>query len=214
MGEKSRMNEHKFHHTLSSGLKSLGIDESLTNKLLEFLFLLEKWNKTYNLTAIRSLEDMITLHILDSATVYSYLKGNSILDVGSGGGIPGIIFAIINPQLKLTLLDSSQKKTRFLRFISRQMKLKNVEVVCQRVEKYEANATFDVVISRAFSEVGQFLKFAGHLCKHNGKMYAMKGPRIESEKTSQEFGFKLVKEYDLKVPNLNVERRLLIFEKL
>lgn len=213
MGEKSRMVDSSNHNILKKGLRGLQIDESKANKLLEFLTLLKKWNNTYNLTAIRSLEDMVVLHALDSASVYSHLQGNSIIDVGTGGGIPGMIFALLNPELEITLLDSNQKKTRFLRYASRQMNLTNVEVVCQRVEKFQAKKTFDVVISRAFSEVQLFLRLAGHLCSNQGLMLAMKGPRKESEENVQDLGFIMIEGIEIEVPYLDAKRRLLKFKK-
>lgn len=214
MGEKSRMSETKLSQLLISGLSQLQLDDQHSEKLLQFTFLLEKWNKTYNITAIRTLEKMVILHILDSASVYSYLQGNSIIDIGTGGGIPGIILAILNPKLNVTLLDTNQKKTRFLRFAVRELKLQNVTVVCERVEKYQAKAPYDVVISRAFSEVGDFIQSSGHLCSDTGFIYAMKGPRIESENEVSGFGFKLKQEIEIKVPYLEAKRRLLIFNKI
>ncbi|VAW16754.1 16S rRNA (guanine(527)-N(7))-methyltransferase [hydrothermal vent metagenome] len=207
------MFENKPEKQLSQALLELQIDPICVVPLMSYIRLLEKWNKTYNITAIRDLDKMVVLHLMDSASVYRYLSGNSIIDVGTGGGIPGIIFAIINPKLKVTLLDSNQKKTRFLRFVQRQLKLENVQVVCERVEKYQALNPFDVVISRAFSEVGLFLKLAGHLCSDDGAMLAMKGPREESEKKASKFGFKLTQDIDVKVPFLEAQRRLLIFKK-
>lgn len=207
------MIEKKLSEKISKGLTLLKISVEKVDELLEFIYLLDKWNKTYNITAIRDLEQMVILHIIDSASVYNYLKGNSIIDIGTGGGIPGIIFAILNPNLKVTLLDSNQKKTRFLRFVKRQMKISNIEIVCERVEKYQPNTAYDVVISRAFSEVGQFLKLAGHLCAQGGGVYAMKGPREESEKNANVHGYKLVKDIDIDVPFLDATRRLLIFNK-
>ncbi len=208
------MHQKQLTELLVNGLEQLKLDSSKARQLIDYILLLEKWNKTYNITAIRDLKQMVILHLIDSASVYRYLKGNSIIDVGTGGGIPGIIFAILNPQLKITLLDSSQKKTRFLRFAQRQLKIANVTVVCQRVEKFQANKPFDVVISRAFTEVGNFLKLSGHLCAHSGQMLAMKGPRIESEKNAQEQGFELEQDIDVKVPFLEAQRRLLVFKKL
>lgn len=207
------MIEKNLSEKISKGLMQLTINTEKVDDLLEFVYLLEKWNKAYNITAIRNLEQMVILHIIDSASVYNYLKGNSIIDVGTGGGIPGIIFAILNSNLKVTLLDSSQKKTRFLRFAKRQLKLDNIEVVCERVEKYQPTNAYDVVISRAFSEVGQFLKLAGHLCAENGKVYAMKGPRKESEENASIYGYELVKDIDIDVPFLDATRRLLVFNK-
>jgi len=199
---------------MSRGLLELNLDSSCTNKLLEFVYLLEKWNKTYNITAIRDLKQMIILHVIDSASVYRYLSGKTIIDIGTGGGLPGIIFTILNPDLKITLLDSNQKKTRFLRFVQRQMKLDNISVVCERVEKYQPKTSYDVVISRAFSEVGSYLSIAGHLCASNGKVYAMKGPRIESEKNVEKYGFELMQDIAIRVPFLDAKRRLLIFDKI
>ena len=207
------MYDKNLSETLSKGLSQLNITVENIEDILEFVYLLEKWNKTYNITAIRDLEQMVILHVIDSASVYNYLKGNSIIDIGTGGGIPGIIFALLNPNLKVTLLDSSQKKTRFLRFAKRQLNLTNIEVVCERVEKYQPNIGYDVVISRAFSEVGQFLKLSGHLCGQNGKIFAMKGPRKESEEDAIIHGFELAQDIDIDVPFLDATRRLLIFNK-
>lgn len=208
------MNDKHLTQILSQALMRLNLDSSYTAKLLEYVFLLEKWNKTYNITAIRDLEKMVILHVLDSASVYRHLMGNSIIDVGTGGGIPGIILAILNPELNVTLLDANQKKTRFLRYTQRQLNLQNVTVVCERVEKYQPTIGYDVVISRAFSEVGEYLKLAGHLCAIDGKIYAMKGPRIESEKSADKLGFELVQDMDIEVPFLDAKRRLLIFKRL
>lgn len=207
------MLENNPEKLLSHALSALQIDLSCVEPLMSFIRMLEKWNKTYNITAIRELHKMVVLHLIDSASVYRYLSGNSIIDVGTGGGIPGIIFAIINPELKVTLLDSKQKKTRFIRFAQRQLKLENVQIVCQRVEKYQPLNPFDVVISRAFSEVGLFLKLAGHLCSNDGVMLAMKGPKEESEKKAGNFGFELTQDIDVNVPFLEAQRRLLIFKK-
>ena len=207
------MYDKNLSETLSKGLSLLNINVEKVDILLEFIYLLEKWNKTYNITAIRDLEQMVILHVIDSASVYNYLKGNSIIDIGTGGGIPGIIFALLNPSLHVTLLDSSQKKTRFLRFAQRQLKLTNIEVVCERVEKYQPKIGYDVVISRAFSEVGKFLKLSGHLCAQNGKIYAMKGPRKESEEDAIIYGYELAQDIDVDVPFLDATRRLLIFNK-
>lgn len=208
------MSSNKLTLLLSQGLQQLNLNSNHADKLLSFLYLLEKWNKTYNITAIRDLEQMVILHIIDSLAVYRFLSGNSIIDVGTGGGIPGIIFAIVNPELKVTLLDSSQKKTRFLRFAQRDLNLANINVVCQRVEKYQAKVDYDVVISRAFTEVGNYLDLAGHLCAKNGQVLAMKGPRKESEDNSEIFGFKLHQDTDIDVPFLQAQRRLLIFNRV
>lgn len=207
------MKDNHLTQLLSTALVRLNIDSIVTNQLLDFVHLLAKWNKTYNITAIRDLEQMVILHVIDSASVYRYLKGNSIIDVGTGGGIPGIIFAIINPDLNVTLLDSSQKKTRFLRYAQRDLNISNITIVCDRVEEFQPQSAFDVVISRAFTEVGNFLKLSGHLCKQQGELLAMKGPRVESEKNVAQIGFKLSQDIEIQVPFLDAQRRLLIFKK-
>ncbi len=208
------MKDNHLMQLLSTALTRLNINTDISKQLMDFVYLLEKWNKTYNITAIRDLEQMVILHVIDSASVYRYLSGNSIIDVGTGGGIPGIIFAIINPELKVTLLDSSQKKTRFLRYAQRDLNIQNITIVCDRVEEFKPQSAFDVVISRAFTEVGNFLSLSGHLCKQQGVLLAMKGPRIESEKKVAQIGFKLIEDIDIKVPFLDAQRRLLIFNKI
>lgn len=207
------MKDNHLIQLLSTALTRLNIETDVSKQLMDFVYLLEKWNKTYNITAIRDLEKMVILHVIDSASVYRYLSGNSIIDVGTGGGIPGIIFAIINPTLKVTLLDSNQKKTRFLRYAQRDLNIKNITIVCDRVEEFKPQTAFDVVISRAFTEVGNFLSLSKHLCKPDGKLLAMKGPRIESEKNVAQIGFKLIEDIDIQVPFLDAQRRLLIFNK-
>ncbi len=208
------MKDNHLIQLLTTALTRLNISTDVSKQLMDFVYLLEKWNKTYNITAIRDLEKMVILHVVDSASVYRYLSGNSIIDVGTGGGIPGIIFAMLNPQLKVTLLDSNQKKTRFLRFAQRQLNIDNITVVCDRVEQYQPKTLYDVVISRAFTEVGNFLKLAGHLCKEKGQVLAMKGPRVESEEDVQEIGFELSQDIDIQVPFLDARRRLLVFNRI
>ncbi len=208
------MKDKNLERLMSEGLKQLGLKDSYADKLMAFVYLLDKWNKTYNLTAIRDLKQMIILHVMDSASVYRHLQGKTMIDVGTGGGIPGIIIAILNPQISVTLLDSNQKKTRFLRFVLREMNLDNITVVCERVEKYQPKTRYDVVISRAFSEVGEYLSITAHLCADDGRVYAMKGPRVESEKDTREKGYVLVKDIDIDVPFLDAKRRLLIFDKI
>jgi 16S rRNA (guanine527-N7)-methyltransferase len=137
--------------------------------------LLAKWNKVHNLTAVRDPEEMITLHLLDALSVLPYLQGSSLLDVGSGGGLPGIPLAIARPELSVTLLDSSHKKSAFQRQAKVELGLKNVEVVCGRVEKYQPAQKFDMVISRAFSDLAEYVKLTDHLLSETGKWLAMKG---------------------------------------
>jgi 16S rRNA (guanine527-N7)-methyltransferase len=162
---------------LAGGLRALGLDlpQGTQQKLLDYVALLAKWNKVHNLTAVRDPEEMVTLHLLDALSVLPYLQGSSLLDVGSGGGLPGIPLAIARPELYVTLLDSSHKKSAFQRQAKVELGLKNVEVVCGRVEKYQPAQKFDMVISRAFSDLAEYVKLTDHLLSETGKWLAMKG---------------------------------------
>ncbi len=146
-----------------------------TESLQKYLFLLAKWNQTYNLTAIQDLPTMITHHIIDSLTIAPYLTGKHILDVGSGAGLPGIPLAIVFPHLQIELLDSNGKKTRFLQEVQRQLNLSNITVTQARVETYAPEYYFDTIMCRAFSHIKQFLSLTKHLLISKGRWLAMKG---------------------------------------
>ncbi|MDP1705046.1 MAG: 16S rRNA (guanine(527)-N(7))-methyltransferase RsmG, partial [Sulfurimicrobium sp.] len=140
---------------LSTGLEQLKLTLSVAQQrsLLEYIALLQKWNKVYNLTAVREPENMLYQHLLDSLAVLPYIGTGRLLDVGTGGGLPGIVLAIARPDLDITLLDSNQKKTTFLRQVCIELMLKNVKVECVLVDDYKPSPAFDMVISRAFSEL-------------------------------------------------------------
>jgi 16S rRNA (guanine527-N7)-methyltransferase len=162
---------------LAAGMSALGLDlpAETQHKLLAYVALLAKWNKVHNLTAVRDTEEMVTLHLLDSLSVLPHIKGSRLLDVGSGGGLPGIPLAIACPDLSVTLLDSSHKKSAFQRQAKAELGLDNVEVVCDRVENYQPAPKFDMVISRAFSDLAEYVKLTGHLLSDSGTWLAMKG---------------------------------------
>ncbi|MBA2710652.1 MAG: 16S rRNA (guanine(527)-N(7))-methyltransferase RsmG [Tatlockia sp.] len=193
---------------LIDGLEQLGLELAI-NPLLSYLLLLQKWNKTYNLTAIRDIDAMITRHLLDSLAILPWVKGNHVIDIGSGAGFPGIPLALANPDLKLVLLDSNGKKTRFLDEIKRTLNLKNVEVVQSRVENYHPSFDFDTLTSRAFSELSQMIKWTKHLIKKDGIWLAMKGRIPETELTSITLPYQ-VNPYT--VPGLDGERCCVIIE--
>lgn len=193
---------------LTKGLEELGLDLAI-NPFMTYLLLLQKWNKTYNLTAIRDLDAMITRHLLDSLAILPWIKGERVLDIGSGAGFPGIPLALANPNLKLVLLDSNGKKTRFLEEIKRALGLSNVEVVQSRVENYHPSFDFDTLTSRAFSELEQMVKWTQHLISKNGIWLAMKGRRPETELTSIHLPYQ-VNSYT--VPGLDGERCCVIIE--
>jgi 16S rRNA (guanine527-N7)-methyltransferase len=179
-------------------------------KLERYLDLLEKWNRVYNLTAIRGRSRMVTHHLLDSLAVLPHVKGSRVLDVGSGAGLPGIPLAIANPELQVTLLDSSHKKTAFLRQAVTELGLANATVETERVESWRTGARFETVVSRAFSELGEFVAACGRLLAPGGILAAMKGvyPRDEIERMPG--GFRVVNVVRLVVPGLDAERHLVI----
>lgn len=162
---------------LADGLAAQGITLSpeTQQKLLDYLALLAKWNKVHNLTAVRDPDEMVKLHLLDSLAVLSHLGNGNLLDVGSGAGLPGIPIALARPELKVTVLDSSHKKATFLRQAKAELGLDNLDVVCARAEEYQPEQKFDQVISRAFSDIAEFVKLTAHLRSADGMWLAMKG---------------------------------------
>jgi 16S rRNA (guanine527-N7)-methyltransferase len=175
-----------------------------------YLQLLEKWNKVYNLTAIRDPKDMMTLHIQDSLSIGPYLHGSRIIDVGTGAGLPGIPLAITYPDKHFTLLDSNGKKTRFLTHVQHTLGLKNVTVVHSRVEKFRPTEGFDSILSRAFASLSDMLAMTDHLCAIGGRFLAMKGQYTETELPAH---IRLIGVYPLHVPGLDAQRNLVILEK-
>lgn len=171
---------------LEQGLEQFGL-ASISATLLDYLFLLKKWNVAYNLTAVRDLESMVNKHILDSLAILPWVKGGKIIDVGTGAGLPGIPLAIAAPEKNFVLLDSNGKKTRFLNEVKRQLNLKNLEIVQFRVENYHPAQGFDTVVSRAFSNLEQMVQWTEHLLAKEGIWLAMKGryPDVELDKILQ-----------------------------
>jgi len=141
----------------------------------DFLQQLTYWNKTYNLTAIRKIEDMVPLHIIDCLSIIPCVQGSRILDVGTGAGFPGIPLAICMPELDITLVESNRKRIQFLQTIKHELRLNNVKIWQGRIEQYQTDVGFDTITSRAFSNLLQFMAFTKHLCAENGIWCAMKG---------------------------------------
>ena len=198
---------------LASGLNALHVklDNAQQQKLLDYVALITKWNKVYNLTAVREPQAMITQHLLDSLTVLPHLNDVArLIDIGSGAGLPGIPIAITRPEWKISLLDSNHKKTTFLRQACVELGLTNVEVVCERVEHFKPQERFDAVISRAFADISEFARLSAHLPAKGGKLYAMKGiyPHEELGRLPQQF--KLQETIPLTVPGVDVNRHLAI----
>ena len=205
---------------LAKGVAEMDLDVSreTQEKLLAYLALLQKWNKVYNLTAVRDSMEMVTLHLLDSLSVLPYIDTSNLLDVGSGGGLPGIVLAICKPELQVTTIDTVQKKTIFMRQVKGELGLSNLTVVRARVESYQPSHKFEVIISRAFSDIALFVKLTEHLLAQNGKWLAMKGQVPHEELTSLAIkvnhAIKIKNIVPLNVAGLNAERHLLVIEKL
>ncbi|MDO9049477.1 MAG: 16S rRNA (guanine(527)-N(7))-methyltransferase RsmG [Methylobacter sp.] len=168
---------------LVSGIASLNlnISDEKIDQLLGFIKLIEKWNKAYNLTAIRDREEMARLHILDSLAIAPHIEGKRVIDIGTGAGLPGIPLAICLPEIDFTLLDSNAKKTRFVQQVVLELKLKNVEVLHSRVEDYHPEKTYDAVLTRAFADLSDIVKLTAHLLTKNGVLLAMKGQNPDTE---------------------------------
>jgi len=168
---------------LVSGIASLNLNVTDENieQLLNFIKLIEKWNKAYNLTAIRDREEMARLHILDSLAIAPHIEGKRVIDIGTGAGLPGIPLAICLPEIDFTLLDSNAKKTRFVQQVVLELKLKNVEVLHSRVENYHPEKTYDAVLTRAFAGLSDIVKLTAHLLAKEGVLLAMKGQNPDAE---------------------------------
>ena len=199
-----------LEQTLTQGLETLNIPgpEEIKRQLLAFIELLHKWNRVYNLTAIRDKEKMVTHHILDSVAVMPLLHGVDILDVGSGAGLPGVPLAIVSPERQFVLLDSNAKKTRFLQQAKAELGLTNLTIETGRVEHFHSTKSFDTVLSRAFSSISQFLLIAGAHCKPDGVMIAMKGEYPEAELQTIPNGYTVKAVLLVDVPLLNAQRHI------
>ena len=222
MGYYNMINTKELSQILHQGCEKmhLHLSHEIQIKLIEYLFMLKKWNKTYNLTAITDDKKIITHHILDSLAVVPYIDGETILDIGSGAGLPGIPLALALPQKKFVLLDSNHKKTRFLFYVIATLKINNVEIVHQRVETYNPRTSkiakeFDIIISRAFSSLKEMFNKTKELCGSRCNLLAMKGktPTKEVEEINREEINKQIIVYNLDVPGLNEERHLVVIKK-
>lgn len=203
---------------LTDGVRELGLDlnDAQLNKLLEYVALLSKWNAVYNLTAIRDPRQMLIQHILDSLSIVPHLapRGpSSVLDVGSGGGLPGIVLAIVLPEWTVTVNDIVHKKTAFQAQAKAELGLANLSVVTGRVETLrsgaEVPAKFDVIVSRAFAELADFVTLARHLVAEQGAVWAMKGVRPDGEIERLPAGAHVDQIIRLNVPSLDAERHLI-----
>jgi 16S rRNA (guanine527-N7)-methyltransferase len=200
---------------LTVGARELGIElnESQHNQLLAYLALLIKWNKAYNLTAVRNPDEMVSRHLLDSLSIMSFIDGERWLDVGSGGGMPGIPMAILFPGKKITVLDSNGKKTRFLTQVKLELKLDNLEVIHSRAEAFTPQRPFEGIISRAFSSLEDFTQWTRHMGDAGTRWLAMKGLHPADELVALPADFRLDSAQALAVPGCQGQRHLLILRR-
>lgn len=178
-------------------------------QLLDYLALLVKWNGVYNLTAVRDPVQMVTQHLLDSlASVPAFAGAKRVLDVGAGGGLPGIVLAIARPDMQVTMIDTVQKKTAFLTQVKSELVLTNAKILAGRVEQLQDPEQFDVVTSRAFAELCDFVTWSGHLLRPDGRFIALKGVRPDEEIARLPAGWKHAGVQALDVPGLQADRHL------
>jgi len=204
-----------MQNILKDGLTRLGVEatEDQIADLIKFTNLLLKWNKVYNLTAVRNVDDMVRLHLLDSLSLLPHVcEAERLIDVGSGGGLPGIPLAIFNPNINFTLLDSNVKKTRFIRQASIELNLKNIDVIHSRVEKYQPELKFDCLTTRAFSTISQTLTIVDHLLDEKAKLLFMKSNTAEDElkDVPSTYDKEII---ELSVPGIDAPRTLAVLRK-
>lgn len=193
---------------------NLSVTDLQVDQLVQYVELLDKWNKAYNLTSVRDPQDMLVKHIMDSLMVGEALTGESFIDVGTGPGLPGIPLAILFPERKFTLLDSLGKRITFLKQVVFQLKLQNVELVLSRVEEFKPTELFDGVLSRAFSSLQDMVSWCNHLIKvENGRFFALKGQYPSEEIDLLPENIKLVTSHNIVVPKLDGQRHLIELKK-
>ncbi|WP_028103383.1 16S rRNA (guanine(527)-N(7))-methyltransferase RsmG [Pseudoduganella violaceinigra] len=198
-------------HVLKNGVDKLdlGLDEAQQEKLLDYLALLNKWNKVYNLTAVRDPMEMMTLHVLDSlAAVPAFKDAQNVLDVGAGGGLPGVVLAIARPDMKVSMIDIVHKKTAFLNQVKAELELGNVTVYTKKVQELQVKTPYDVITSRAFADLSDFVNWSGHLLAEGGQFIALKGTAPAEERERLPDPWKVNELQPLQIPGLDAQRHL------
>lgn len=201
---------------LSNGIKDLQLELSAAqvDQLLDYLALLFKWNSVYNLTSLRDPMQMVTHHLLDSlAAVPAFKDAANVLDVGAGGGLPGMVLAIARPDMKVAMIDTVHKKTAFLTQVKAELGLANVTVYTMRVEQLQVKQPFDVITSRAFADLSDFVNWSGHLLAEGGQFIALKGVAPPDERERLPADWKVSALQPLTVPGLDAERHLVFIHK-
>jgi 16S rRNA (guanine527-N7)-methyltransferase len=195
---------------LDAGLAALALDPALAMPLLAYLALLDRWNRTYNLTAIRDPREMVGKHLLDSLAMHPYIGAGNLADLGAGAGLPGIPLAIAKPGLRLTLVESNGKKARFLREAVRTLGLANARVAESRAEALDEPGAYDAITARALATLPLIIALGGHLLKPGGRLLAMKGAVPDDEIASLPAGWRVESVQPLTVPGLAAERHLVV----
>jgi 16S rRNA (guanine527-N7)-methyltransferase len=201
---------------LGEGIEEMQLDVSPAqqDQLMNYLALMFKWNAVYNLTSLRDPRQMVTHHLLDSlAAVPAFKEAVNVLDVGSGGGLPGIVLAIVRPDMKVAMIDTVHKKTAFLTQVKAELGLANVTVYTARVEQLEVRDKFDVITSRAFADLSDFVNWSSHLLQENGRYIALKGVAPKEEQERLPAPWRVSKVEPLQVPRLGAERHLVFIER-
>lgn len=197
---------------LVEGCHRLGVllETAQAQALSQLLDELERWNQSYNLTAIRSRDEMLTHHVLDSVSVAPFIRGDRVIDVGTGAGFPGLPLAVVQPQRQFVLLDSNGKKVRFVAHAARSLQLGNVQAVHARAESHEDPGGFDCVVARALAPLSELLPLVAGLCRPETRVLAMKGRRDPAQQAQLPEGWSLEADHDLQVPGLEEARHLLV----
>lgn len=197
---------------LDAGLAAAGVelDEASRAALIRYVELLSRWNRAYNLTAVRAPVDMVRRHLLDSVVILPYVHGRRLLDIGTGAGLPGLVVALARPDLECVLIDSSAKKTRFCRQAVAELRLANVEVIRARVQAYRPARPFDTVVARAFGRLAALVAHAERLCAPGGRLLAMKGQTPQAELAELGALRDRARVVPLHVPGLDARRHLVI----
>lgn len=200
---------------LSDGLAQmqLPLDHAAVDRLLQYGEEMLRWNRRINLTAITDPQQIVTQHVLDSLSILPYVHAQRLLDVGSGGGLPGVILAIARPTLNVVSLDSRNKKVAFQRHVARELGLSQFEAVAQRVELWQPEHAFEQIVSRAFASLGDYVKLAGGHLAVGGQMLAMKGRADAAEQAGVPSGWQLVKMPRLQVPGMQAQRHLAVLQQ-
>lgn len=204
-----------LRRALDDGLRALALDPAVAAPLLDYLALLLRWNRTYNLTAVRDPHEMVTKHLLDSLAMHPFVddiaaRGGCLADLGTGPGLPGIPLSIVKPGLSVTLVESNGKKARFMREAIRQLGLKDARVAESRIEAVDEPGQYDAITARALATLPLILELGGHLLKPDGRLLAMKGVYPADEIAALPAGWALQATHPLRVPGLDAERHLIV----